>query len=167
MRVGEHDEVGRVLLEDARERIHVRLIGNVQAMPIDRRIERERFEEVSARAREQRQSVGGARNVAHVGLDLRGILVEAFALRPARGVRPHALGQFLPQERIEAVAALLIGLKVQVEADDGKRAGVERSDAVEGGSELIQLRHTTMATNEHAIAGPTPTLSFSSAALRR
>src|SRR5262249_2600483 len=102
-------------------------------------------------------------NVARVCLDPGGVLVEALALGPARRIRPDAFGKLLPKERVDVVAPLLIGLEVQVKADDGKRTCVESGDAIEGDGELIKLRHAGAVRKRH-----TETLIFSSAeALRR
>ena len=97
---------------------------------IERRVERNRLEKLArAVAREHRQPVRAfVQLVLEVGQNLLGILVEAFALRGR--CRPRSRDGFELALEIGGKvgsAPVLIGLRVQVNAQDGQRCRLEGS----------------------------------------
>jgi hypothetical protein len=132
VRVGKKDRVARVAVHDAGEWIKVRSVADGQAVPLDRRIELERLEEVGGRAGEDRDCIcGGADVFGHVTLDPRDVLLEAFPLgRPELEI-PHPAAQLLAEEGRVVVLAAAVRLCVQVEADDGETERLAPGEALE------------------------------------
>src|SRR6266540_6034123 len=115
-----------------------------------RRRELDRLEQPGAGTGEDGQAVGRLRDVVHVRLDAIGVFVKALTLGSGRGVRAHAFGELLSQELFEPIASAIVGLQVQIEADDRKRPGVKCCEAVELCIELFKLWHDQLAYNGNA-----------------
>ena len=60
---------------------------------------------------------------------------------PLALIRAKPVRELLAQERFELIAAELVRLQVEIEADDGKWAGVEGRESVELRGELVRAGH--------------------------
>src|SRR6185503_9311786 len=99
-------------------------------MLVDRRRERNRFEQIDAGAGEQGEPVHRRFESLDVVLNLLSVLLEAVALGRARPVRPDPIGQFLAEKRLESILAALVRLQVEVQADDGEGTRFDRGETV-------------------------------------
>src|SRR4029079_10791517 len=113
------------------QRVEVWLVRYIEPVFVDRGGERDRVEQRAAEAAKERQSIRRAIDVPYVGADPISVLFEASAFRRIRRISPDALGQLLAQKWIEMITAVLVGLQVQIEADDGKRPRTEVGETVE------------------------------------
>src|SRR5207247_10479016 len=88
--------------------VQVRLVRNVHPVLVNWRRELNGIEQTRPRAGEQRESVGRLIHILEVRLDFRRVLLEALAFRRGCGVRADAIGEFLADERREAVAPAIV-----------------------------------------------------------
>src|SRR2546423_912919 len=96
---------------------------------------------IFARAGKDRESVQRRIDVRDVVADLRGIFFEALALRSMRRIGSQPIGELFSEERFEGVAAAFVCLKVQVQADERKRAGIKCGETIDLRGNVFQLRH--------------------------
>ncbi len=126
------------------------LARDVQAVPLDRRGKRDRFEELRTRAGEQRDAVERRIDAAHVLPDAFAILFEAGTHGRTALVGLDPVGEFFPQELVESIAAVFVGPQIEIETDDRKRTGIECGELVELFGELIDGRHTASLRKPYA-----------------
>src|SRR5258706_4627293 len=150
VRVGQERQVSRILVDDAGERIEVRMVGDVEVVRVDRRGQRDRFEQIRSAAREQRQTIHRSVDARYKIANFRGVLLETVALGPFRRIRLDPLRQLLAEERCEPIAPVLVGLKVEIQADDGEGRGIHRRQTIELPRELLGGWHTRWPTNARA-----------------
>ena len=147
VRVGDERQISGIRLDQTRQRIEMCVIGNVQAMPVERCSQFQRREQVGAVAGEERKTVDRPIQAGDVRADFRGVGFEAVALGPACRVGIDALGQLLFEELLELIASVFVRPKVEVEADDRKRPRIGGRDAVELFGELRDGRHACEFAN--------------------
>src|SRR5207245_6214135 len=75
-------------------------------------------------------------------------------------VRGQARVELVPQKRLEAVAPAIVRLKVEKQADDGKRARVPLGQSVELFVQLIDGWHAASVRNADAIDQSSTTASM-------
>ena len=101
-------------------------------MPLDRRAELYGFEQVRRRTREDRDAVRRRRELV---LEKRGdtleVALEAFAVRRIRRERLAPRLELLADERMEVILPASVGLRVQVQTDDGVRHRLECGEPIE------------------------------------
>ena len=92
-----------------------------------------RLEEVlRAGAGEQREAVrGGPQLCRQVLLDPINVSYETGACRRLRRKRPGSGVELLPYEGCKVVPAMVVGLGVQIKADDGQRSGSESCQSID------------------------------------
>src|SRR4029079_8325954 len=112
---------------------------------VDAGRQRNRLKEIDAGAREQRQPVQRCIHAGDVRADLLGVLVQTFALGPARRIGAQPLRKLFLQKGLELIAAALVRLKVEVQTDNWKGTRVGGSEAVELSGELIDVGHGLLA----------------------
>ncbi len=120
----------------------MRLVRDVEAMLVDRCRQRHRLEHVGAAAREEGEPLHRMLHAVDVRADLFGVLMKAFTLGCGGRIRAHPIGQFLPQEWLEPIAAAIVRLQVQIEADERKRSRLERRKPVELSRQLMDVCHS-------------------------
>jgi hypothetical protein len=136
----------------------MRLIVDVEPVVLDGRGGLDGLKEfVRARAGEDGDAVRlGAHLVAHVLVDALHVALEALALRAVRLEGARALRELLAQEALEVLPAVLVGLRVQIEADDRQPHRLELRQPVYNLLQSIALGCTTLC---HSLLSP---LSFGS-----
>jgi hypothetical protein len=141
-------EIAGVRLDQARQRIQMCAIGDIQAMPVDRR--RPVPAALNRSAPWQAKSARPLTDPSRPATYVRIFAASASRLSrsgPARRVGIDALGQLLLQELLELIASAFVGPKVEVEADDRKRPRIGGRDAVELFGELRDGRHAREFAN--------------------
>ena len=118
----------------ARERVQVGLVVDVQPVLLDRRVELVRLEEaICAGAREDRHAVGRRLQlVGKVALDPLDIGAEAGVFGRVRPIGAQPVPKRLAEELIEVIAPGAIGAGIQVQAQDRKGNGLERGESIDG-----------------------------------
>src|SRR5262245_10233605 len=138
--IGEEHEIAAVFVEQPRQRIEVRDLGDAEAVRRDRRGELEPLEQVRAGAREYGQSVGRRVYAVEIGRDPLGVALQAAALGRV-GVRIHARAELFADEGPEGVATSTVWLQVQIKADHRVRARFKGRQAIELRREFVEEWH--------------------------
>src|SRR4051812_28308223 len=120
IRVGDDGGVSWGLGFEPRKRVQVRTIANVKRVLGDRSRRLNRFEQLSCRTGEYRDGVGRRSElVFEKTRDAFDVLVETRPFGRVRRVSAASRLQLLAGECLMLVAAVLIGSRIQIEADDG------------------------------------------------
>ncbi len=132
VRVGEKHGVPRMAVHNAGERVEVGTIADRHPIPLDRRVELERLEEVARRAGKDRDAVGrGADFVGEAELDPFDVLLEALPRwRPFLELL-HPAVKLLSEERPVVVLPAVVGLGVQIKAQDRRSNRLHAGETVE------------------------------------
>ncbi len=111
----------------------MRLAIDVDLVPFQRSVQLHRLEEVlRAGAGEQREAVrGGPQLRRQVLLDPINVSHETGVCRRLRRKRSGSGVEFLLYEGGKVVPAMVVGLGVQIEADDGQLSGSESSQCID------------------------------------
>jgi hypothetical protein len=109
----------------------VRLIRDVQQVFGNRRGELHRLEQAGSRRCEDRKAVGRGIHRGEVIANRVRILLQTGTFRSLYGVGGNPRRQRISDERIEAMVSLLIGLQIEIEADDRIRTWFECGEPVE------------------------------------
>src|SRR5205085_9664836 len=122
----------RELVQEGRQREEVRLVVDVEAVVLERRGELYGLDEVArARAGEDGHAVRlRTEFVRQILPDAPGVAVETLARRRVRRVSARALRELLAQEAFEVLPPVLVGLRVQVKADERQLDRLELGEAV-------------------------------------
>src|SRR5947209_7334466 len=159
VRVGDEHGVARVLIHQARERVEVRLVVNVEAVILDRRGELDGLEEIiRARAGEDRRAVRlWPKLFRQVFVDALGVAVEALARGAVRRVGARALRELFAQEALEVLPPAVVRLRVQVKTYDRQSDRLELREAVYN---LLQSAALGCAALYHLVSPLSSTRKF-------
>jgi hypothetical protein len=151
--VDEQRRVPRVPGLDACQGVEVRLVADVEKVPVDRGIQLQRLEQLAGRAGEDCQAVAGWLQFGvQVPRDPFEISVKALPFWRAGWIGPATRLQFLPDECLVLIPAVLAGLGIEIQTYDWVWCRFERRQS----RELISQCHTP--PSQRAIARQEPAL---------